>query len=762
MANSKDNNPIIDQLSTRELEILGHVAKGSSDREIAQALFLSLNTIKWHNRQIYNKLGVPNRRQAVALAAQAGLLKSHSTPTEVVKIIQNHNLPAQITSFIGRQQEIEKITSLLDSTRLLTLTGPGGVGKTRLSLQVANSILDTNTFQDGTYFVDLAPLQDPIFVANTIIDALRIPESSEAPPIESLKEFLHTKPILLILDNFEHILEAAPILSELLKASPNLTLLVTSRESLQLSGEHVYPVPPLELNFSVELFQQRALAAKHDFKIDDTNKAIVKQISTRLDGIPLAIELAAARIVLFSPQALLPQLENRLNTLNTSKRDAPQRQQTLRATLDWSYDLLNEDEKTLFNRLGIFVGGCSLEAADVICSEPLSIDLFEGLEALLNKSLLSKEEDWEGESRFTMLETLREYALEKLVASQEFKIIQTRHAEYYASLAEQAELALKNLAAGLTMWSKRIDKEFENLRSAFNGSMAGDILPGFRILNALDGLWWYTHRAQQGRRWIDQALDKMKQVPLAVQAKTLITACMVASTGDWELSRKRGLEAVALLRQLDDKSNLAFVLGRLGVIDLNTNHFETADAFLTESLKLYEQLSDYGGASYILNAFGELMRQQKRYEEAKTFYEDSITMHRKSGMEEGSASLYNLANIERHLGNDTSAYKLYIQALEFGRRADHTFLTCAAIFGLAGIIAIEGNPLVAARLLGVTEAILEANHHTIQPTDQADYDRSKNEARALLDEETFLTAWAEGRALSLEEAVQLAKQNHNN
>ncbi|MEK6220631.1 MAG: LuxR C-terminal-related transcriptional regulator, partial [Chloroflexota bacterium] len=302
-----------EKLSFRELEVLRYIAKGSSDREIAQALFLSLNTIKWHNRQIYGKLGVPNRRQASLLASKAGILQTQAAPIQALQPISRHNLPAQVTSFIGREKEIAEITALMTSVRLLTLSGPGGVGKTSLSLHAAISILEAGIFDDGIYFVDLAPLADPGLVALEIANVLGLPETAE-DSAQTLKQFLHDKQIMLILDNFEHVLNAAPLLSELLKKCPSLKIMATSRESLQLSGEQVFALAPLEQNSAVTLFKQRAQAVKHDIEFDQVNLDAVEKIATRLDGLPLAIELAAARVVLISPQVLYAQLENRLDT----------------------------------------------------------------------------------------------------------------------------------------------------------------------------------------------------------------------------------------------------------------------------------------------------------------------------------------------------------------------------------------------------------------------------------------------------------------
>jgi len=754
---SADRN-FFEPLSRREIEILRSIAQGASDREIAEAFFLSLNTIKWHNRQIYSKLGVANRKQAVEFALQAGLLDEARQGLEHSSNVPRKNrIPAQVTSFIGREKEVDQVIQLLTSTRVLTLTGPGGVGKTRLALQTAETIAEAGIFVDGIYFVELAPLSDPSLVAGEILGTLEIKSALDEEPMNSIIGFLQDKQILLILDNFEHLLGAASLPVELLKATTHLKIMVTSRESLQVSGEQVYSVPTLELDSATELFRQRAQAVERSFEVDSANRVSVKQILARLDGLPLAIELAAARVILLSPQALLLQLKKRLDVLKSTLRDVPERQQTVRATLDWSYELLDESEKTLFNRLGVFAGGCSLGAADAVCSDGLSIDPFDGLEALLNKSLISKKDDREGEPHFTMLETLREYALEKLEASGEAEKIRAKHAGYFATFAEQAEPSLKTNSGSILVWTNRIQQTFDNLRAAFHWSMSNDVLPGLRIFSALDGLWWYTNYVREGNRWVEQVSEKMNRAPDMIQARVLIAFSIVAlSRGDWELARERILEALPTLRKEQNKSMLAYILGRLGNIDVNCCRFETAEDNLTESLRLYKQLDEIAGIAFALNGFGELMRIQKRYLEAKTFYEESIKFRNKQEGEKGSAALCNLANIERHLGNDDAAYELFVQALEFSVRVNYTFLECAALMGLAGIMAARGNPQLAARLMGSIEATLEINGHNIQPTDQEDYDRSINDARSRLDDETFILLWAEGRTMSLDEAVELA------
>jgi predicted ATPase len=386
-----------------------------------------------------------------------------------------NNLPAQLTPLIGREREIATVKEILqrEEVRLLTLTGPGGVGKTRLGLRVAADLIED--FEDGVRFVSLAVIRDPELVVVTIARALELEEAGERSPLERLKAHLREKRLLLLLDNFEHVVETAPAVAELLRACSRLKALVTSREVLHLSGEHEFPVPPLELpdtehpsdiealsrKASVALFIQRAQAVEPDFRMTGENAPAVSGICRRLDGLPLAIELAAARTRLLTPQALLTRLHHRLRVLTGGARDAPARQQTLKRTIEWSYALLAADEQQLFRRLAVFVGGCTLEAVVNAAGEP-ETEVLEGLEALVEKSLLRRVEQVNGEPRLSMLETIREYALERLAMCGEEEDVCSRHARYYLALAAAPKLTTGEQVARLD----RLETEHGNLRAA--------------------------------------------------------------------------------------------------------------------------------------------------------------------------------------------------------------------------------------------------------------------------------------------------------
>ncbi|HLU10634.1 MAG TPA: LuxR C-terminal-related transcriptional regulator [Oceanobacillus sp.] len=437
---------LLSALTPRERDILQLMADDLSNAEIAERLVMTAGTVKWYVKQIYSKLDVHTRDEAIARAADLKL-----TTQPQLALSTPSNLPAPTTSLVGREQEIAAVYQLLlrDDVRLLTLVGTAGIGKTRLSIEAAAMLL--GDFPDGVYFVSLAPLSAPSLVANAIAQTLDVQETGGQNIEEMLKSYLREKRLLLVLDNFEHLLPAAPLVSELLKATPNLKVLATSREALRVYGEQEYPVPPLsqpDVNYggdlstlseveAVALFVKRAQAVKPDFELTPENASAVAEICIHLEGLPLAIELAAARVKRYNPEELLGRLNQRLNILTGGARDLPERQQTLRGAIAWSYDLLNEDEKRLFARLGVFVGGWSLEAMEAVasCVSPLQIDTYDGLESLLNKSLVRQIERITGEPRFIMLETLREYALEKLAERGEDETIRRAHAEYFLSLA---------------------------------------------------------------------------------------------------------------------------------------------------------------------------------------------------------------------------------------------------------------------------------------------------------------------------------------
>src|SRR6266487_2431878 len=587
-----------------------------------------------------------------------------------------YNLPAQLTPLIGRQQEIQAVCTLLrqPEVRLVTLTGMGGVGKTRLGLQVATDLLDE--FADGICFVPLAPISDPDLVVATIAQVLGIKEAGEQPLSDLLQAYGRDKHLLLLLDNFEQVLVSAPRLADLLAGCPQLKILVTSRAVLHIRGEHEFPVPPLALPdlthlpesemlsqyAAVALFLERAKAVRPDFQLTLASTRIIAEICIRLDGLPLAIELAAARIKLLPPQALLARLGHRLQVLTSGARDAPVRQQTLRNTLAWSYDLLNAEEQRLFRRLSVFVGGCTLEAVEGISTVlgEMPADVLDGVASLIDKSLLRLLEQGGEEPRLLMLATIREYGLETLVASGEMESTRRAHASYYLRLSEQAELELGGPQQAA--WLDCLEREHDNLRAALQGSLeqTGDdeaeqsIGDGreiaLRLGAALRLFWWGRGHWSEGRTFLERALAAGvsladTRIDPSVRAKALFAAAHLAFVqSDYARTEVLCEGSLALYRELGDQYGIAYSLYWLGNVAWVRGNTTAARSLIEEALALFREVDDREGAAGSLFSLALVASSQGEYARACALYEESLAIHRELGNKRGIAhSLSQLA-----------------------------------------------------------------------------------------------------------------------
>jgi predicted ATPase len=733
------------------------------------------------------------------------------------------NLPAALSSFVGREQELQAIRDLLlqPRVRLLTLTGTGGSGKTRLALEVAGYVLDR--FADGACLVELASLADPQLVLPRIAEVLGIEGPSGAALVDGLADHLRGKRLLLVLDNFEHLLEAAPSLSGLLAACPHLKALVTSRAVLHLSGEHDFTVPPLAfpetaavpaleqlLEYeAVRLFVERAQAAQADFGLTSQNAPAVAEICRRLDGLPLAIELAAARIRHLPPLALSARLERRLPLLADGPLDLPARQRTLRATITWSYELLAPGEQLLFRRLGVFAGGCTLDAAAVCAGTGgLPLDILDGLGALLDKSLLRREDSPGGEPRFQMLETVREYALEQLEASGEAELLRRRHALYFLAFAEQADQGLRTAAQ--TEWLVRLQAEQDNLRAALTwgraqattraGATDGEYW--LRLAGALSWFWHMRGHVGEGRAWLEAALAMGGEAPAAVRANALIGAAIMAERqGDYAQAVVALEEGLALHRQVGNQRGAALALGYLGIVARYQGDYDRSETLLEESAGLYEASGDHWGAAWAMANLARVPEFRGDWARATALLQQGLAVFRQEGDSWGTARmLVFLGNVACAQGQHDRAQALFEESLALPRdprdvgdrwsianalhgladvaHAQGSYQQAAAHYAgsvalrheigdrrgfahclerLASLAATCGQAHKAARFLGAAATLRQAIGAPVAGSERASRERHVAQVRTALDPPAFQEAWDAGAAMSPAETVASAQ-----
>ncbi len=686
------------------------------------------------------------------------------------------DLPPQISSFIGREREVAAVRERLVNSqiRLVTLTGPGGIGKTRLALQLANDMLAT--FPDGTYFVALATISDPDLVASTIAHVLEVQEVGTTPLLDTLKQHLHDKFMLLILDNFEQVLEAAPFVAQLLGAAPQLTVLVTSRIPLHISGEHEYPVPSLALPNpkqlpqleslsqyeAVALFIQRAQSVKPNFQITTTNALAVAEICVRLDGLPLAIELAAARIKILTPEALLGRLSSRLKLLTGGARDLPARQQTLRNTIDWSYTSLDAGEQILFARLAVFVGSPTLAAIEAVCNAEgdLPIDPFDGVASLLDKSLLQQEEAPDDELRLKMMETIREYAWEQLEARGEHDVLVLTHAQYYLSLLDIAAQKIPGSEVeGVLMLAAA---EYDNLRAALERCLnAGYAETTLRLAGHLWKFWNMRGHLAEGSAFLEAILDKSSMSRSVLRSDALYGASLLAlNRGDNTLAKQLNQENLALSREVGDKRRIARVLALMARQVADEADLDTASHYLEEALALLRELGDEVQVAVSLGNLAVVATYNGEYLRAQTMMEESARLHRALGHNFLLAlSLNNLGHLALMQEHYTKAQELLQESLRMYRDlGDQGREIADCLAGLAWCAGEQGRPRQAVHLWGAAEALRESFGVFLSMMERARYERSINKVRAELGDDTFAAGWAEGRNMSFEEAIEAAFQ----
>ncbi|HZE70166.1 MAG TPA: tetratricopeptide repeat protein [Pyrinomonadaceae bacterium] len=727
------------------------------------------------------------------------------------------NLPVQPTVFVGRDQELEAIKEILlrQDVLLVTVTGPGGVGKTRLALKVTEEISDH--FPGGVYYVPLSAVTDPGLVASLIAQTLGIREAGNQTPLDLLKQHFRnsqSKPRLLLFDNFEHLISAAPIVAELISIGSHLKILLTSREPLHIYGEHEFPVPPLALPdcdslppldvlaeySAVALFIQRAAAVKPGFKLTEDNAAAVTEICARLDGLPLAIELAAARVKFLPPSDLLARLASRLQLLTSGSRDLPMRQRTLRGAIDWSYDFLNPDEQKLFRRLSVFSGGCTLEAVEAVCNtrSDLGLNLLDGMASMVDKSLLQQVEEAQREPRFMMLETIREYGLEKLQASEEDALTRRAHAAYCLVLAEEGSAADTDAEGG--EWLDRFEVEHDNFRVALDWLIESkDADWGLRLALALFRFWEVREYFAEGRERFAKLLKlSSAAAPTKTRARGLFAAGVLAGEqGDYSSADSLIRESLEIGRGSNDLQGVAVSLNALAVHardrgDIETSHslfeeslmlwkecgdqlavarslsnlanavklqgdYSRAHSLYEDCLSIFRELDDRTGIAWSLNYLGDVARDQEGVTAAQSLYEQSLATFRELGDQWGIArSLADLGNLARDEKDFDGAHDLYQASLRIFQELDHKrgiarLLECFAISAAA-----QSAPERSLRLAGAAAALRQAIGAPLTPGDRAKLEKGLEAARQSLTNAAGASVWLEGWVLPVGKAVEEA------
>lgn len=679
------------------------------------------------------------------------------------------NLPLIRTSFVGRRQEQAIVAQMLAATGLVTLTGAGGCGKTRLALQVAATL--QSAYPDGVWLVELAALGDTTLVSQAVASTLGVREKSSQPLVVSLTDFLRPKHLLLLLDNCEHLVAACAQLADvLLRVCPHLTILATSREAVGISGERAWKVPSLALSDphtsfalaqvceAVQLFVQRALVVHAAFALTEQNVDMVAQICRRLDGIPLAIELAAARLAALSLEQLAARLDDRFRLLTGGSRTALPRQQTLRATLDWSYDLLGEAERVLLRRLSVFAGGWTLAAAETICTgeDIAAEEVLDLLAGLVNKSLVTVG-DGKVDRRYWLLETVRQYGHEKLVASGEAVQLRDRHLGWYVVLAEEA---YSGWGTDQLAWATAMAAEQENMWTALTWSTDGGQRQeaGLRIAASIFVFWYLQGLAREGQRWLERLLEGMDAAAPAIRAGALLALGILAfAQGDYGRAVALHQAAHSLYVAEGDGRRVAEVLTHGAIATLYLGDLLQAKVLGEAALGAARGCQHRWAEGMSLCVLGIYSHLQSDYDRATALYGESLAIHRQSGDTFAVGNLLaNLANVARDLRDYTRAKQLHHESLAVRRALQDTSGFAECFEGLAAVAAGQEQPERAVRLFGAAEEVREAIGRPIELADRAAHERTVVAMREALGEAAFVGAWAEGKALPLEEAIALA------
>jgi predicted ATPase/DNA-binding CsgD family transcriptional regulator/Tfp pilus assembly protein PilF len=693
-----------------------------------------------------------------------------------------HHLPTQLSSFIGRVQDSGAVARLLAASRLVTLTGAGGCGKTRLATHVAHAIGER--FTDGVWYSTLAPLSDPALVARTVATVLGLPEQPGRPLIDTLTEYLLPKQCLLVLDNCEHLIDAcAHLATALLQACTQLRILATSREPLNVDGEYIWIVPSLSVPAAagpvshlqqfdaVRLFCERATAASSTFELTSQNGASVAHICRRLDGIPLAIELAAVRLKILSAEQIAARLDNAMRLLSEGKRGAPPRHQTLRATLDWSYTLLSAEEQSLCRRLSVFAGGFSLDAAETVClvenerAEGLGRDnVVDLLSHLVDKSLVlvSLQSAFEQTARYRLLETVRQYGHERLRHAGELTTLQRNHTRYYLALAEVEWPGLVGVQQ--TDWLSQMQAEQDNLRAAlaWSHSPEGDPALGLRLAAALCWFWWTHGHHSEAQQWLQRALATGPGSPTLARARALGWAGIfgVGSQGNVEQAAALLRESLALSQQLHDLGEMSWALVNLARVAEYEGDSAQAAQLAEQGVSLSRALGDPWYVAQALERLGETVRLQGDYAHARAIYEESLALSHAHGDKRNAATvLHNLGHVALQQGALQRAAAEFADSLALAQEISDERRIVMCLEGVAGVAARAGLLEQAASLFGAAQALRSRLGIPFEAADRVVYHQYATSVRARLGNTVSDTRWSEGEQMSQAEAMRYA-QDH--
>ncbi len=815
-------------LSQRELEIIDLISAGLSNREIAERLFLSVDTVKWYNKQLFIKLGVSSRTQAVSVARQHSLL-NRSTSSPIEETHPQHNLPLQLTSFHGREEEIDRIATLLSPephklstgfekrARMVTLTGPGGVGKTRLAIQTAFTLV--GKYSDGVWMVDFAPLGDPTLVPQTVAATYGLREEGGQSMLANLISHLHPKTCLLLLDNCEHLIDAcANLAADLLHACPNVSILATSREALGIAGEISFLIEPLSVPDSnhslpienlveydgVRLFVERAKAAFQGFTIDADNSSAVGEVCRRLDGLPLAIELAAVRVNVLSVAQIAERLADSFRLLGRGNRAAPLRSQTLWACMDWSYNLLSDAERRLLNRLAVFVGEWTLEAAENVCTDAQirPHEVISLLAQLVEKSLVVVDRKPIG-LRYRFLETIHQYALEKLSISGDIEALKDKHLDYFLRMIEREKLEQygNELVDGLN----RVEADYDNLRAALEWSLNSSVdkAISFRLLKQLGVFWESRGFLDEGRKRLLAVLARPETSALTLERAELLfqLAWLAIYQSDILASMPLLEESRAIFQQFHPAGLIgeADVLNSLAAIEIDNGEARIALEYAQKALKIALEinypigvnwahhllgvalghLGEYdrawkhlelaaishtrkrGMPSYIslLQSHGELAIWQGDYEKGRAYLEESLKLAREAkekwmiGVTLGTQGW-----IALRLGEFEQVRQLLGESVSVRQEIGDKGGVAWCLEKLAESATLQGETEKAARILGKAASLRLSINSQVNSADKPDYERLLSSLHEQIEPKIFQLAWEAGAAMPLDAAIILAME----